>query len=183
MIRHSLVWALLLSGLSAALAQEDPPSSPEAIQQEYQKRIKKEYLHGVYIPADLGDAFFRLNELIDEAYRKKFLQAEEMEAARKLHFSLGRWITYNWGFYGGSRLSHYLRQRYGLSYPDDMARFIIIAYHRSGHQKDLNLNELAQKFVDFRRENWQKELLESPVIHSEKIDSGKIPARAKTIRP
>ncbi len=183
MIRHSLVWALLLSGLSAGLAQGDPPSSPDAIEQEYQKRIKKEYLYGVYIPEDLGDAFFRLNELIDEASRKKFLQAEEMEAARKLHFSLGRWIIYNWGFYGGSRLSHSLRERYGLSYPDDMARFIIIAYHRSCNQKALNLDELARKFVNFRQESWQKELLESPVIHSEKIDSSKIPANAKTIRP
>jgi len=183
MIRHSFVWALLTVVLSHGLAQGDPPPKPESPEQAYQKRIRQESLYGVYIPKDLGDAFFQLNKLIDSDSRKKFLEANELEAARKLHFSLGRWITYNWGFYRGSRLSHYLRERYGLSYPDDMARFIIIAYHRSGNQLDLKLDELAEQFVKYRKAEWQKELLNSPVIQSEKIDTSQIPPGAKTIGP
>lgn len=177
----TLAWIVV--GVVVLSAQKDPPATLEAFEEEYQKRIRKEYLFGTYIPKDLGDAFFQLNKLIDKESRLKFLRAGEMEAARKLHFSLGRWIMYNWGFYEGSRLSHYLRERYGLSYPDDMARFLIIAYHRSGNRKDLALDELAGKFTAHRQAEWKKELLKGQVIHSEKVDTSQIPPGAKTIDP
>ena len=46
----------------------------------------------------------------------------------------------NWGFYEGSRLSHFLRGA-GLQHPDDMARVILVCFHRHLNQKELNLQE------------------------------------------
>ena len=40
-----------------------PPASEDKYEEEYQKRIKKDYLYGVYIPKDLADAFTQLNRL------------------------------------------------------------------------------------------------------------------------
>ncbi len=57
-----ICWVLLmLIGIFCeGSSQEQSPSSPEAIEKEYQKRIKKERLYGVYIPKDLADAFCRI---------------------------------------------------------------------------------------------------------------------------
>lgn len=133
---------------------------------EYQKRIKKEYLNRVYIPADLAEAFIQLNGLIDAESKKKFLSIDEQQAARKLHFSLGRWMMHNWGFYEGSRLSHYLKGL-GITYPDDMARFIIITYHRNLSKTKLEVKALIDGFVEMREAEFQEKLKESEVIHQE----------------
>ena len=155
---------LLAVGSAASLFAQDPPQNEEEADQAYQQRIRKEYLKGVYIPQDLGDAFVTLNGLIDEESKKKFRSVSEEEAAIKLHFSLGRWIIHNWGFYEGSRLSHYLRTTVGLSYPDDMARFIIIAYHRNLNRRSLDVKPLADGFIQMRDSIRQKELEQGTVI-------------------
>ena len=120
-----------------------PPSTDEEIEKAYQKRIKREYLNNVYIPKDLADSFVELNQLIAEDSKKKFLSVPDTIAAKKLHFSLGRWIIYNWGFYEGSRFSHYLKNL-GIYFPDDMARFVIIAYHRNLKRSELKIKELVE---------------------------------------
>ncbi len=141
--------------------------SPDEIhERRYQKRIKQEYLEGVYIPKDLGDVFVRLNKLIDPKSKGKFKRLPEEEAGTRLHFSLGRWIIYNWGFYEGSRLSHYLKGL-GLSYPDDMARFIIITYHRYLNDEQLNVKALSQQLVERRKEEWREEMREGEILHKE----------------
>ena len=164
-----LEWYLLCLFIFAAQwsFSQDPPASEEAIEEVYQKRIKEAYIYGVYIPQDLADAFAQLNKLIDKDSKKKLKEAEEEEAVKKLHFSLGRWIIYNWGFYEGSRLSHSLRQL-GVYHPDDMARFIIITYHRYLNKKELKVKELMVQFTEKAQKEKEARKNRGTVIHEEK---------------
>ena len=129
----------------------------------YQNHIKKEKLFGVYIPKDLGDAFAQLNRLISPESKKKFRQVSERTAVRKLHFSFGRWMIYNWQFEEGSRFSHYLR-KLGLFDPDDMARFVMTAYHRQLNKKPLEIKALLEEIRANREQLKKKRLLKGEVI-------------------
>ncbi len=143
-------------------AQTRPPATKEEYEKNYRERIQKEYLFGVYIPKDMGDAFRQLDKLIDEESKAKFLSLGEDEAWHKLFFSLGRWMSYNWGFYGGSRFSHYLRSM-GITHPDDMIRFTIVLYHRhlSGGPLD------PKPLIDLILEERKAQLPEKKVIYRE----------------
>ncbi|MFK8102487.1 MAG: DUF6794 domain-containing protein [Saprospiraceae bacterium] len=155
-----------LIGSTVAFAQ-NPPSSEDSYEKEYQKRIKKERLYGVYIPKDLADSFIELNRLIDRKSKAKFKNRSENEVARKLHFSLGRWIIHNWGFYGGSRFSTYLN-KIGLNHPDDMARFIIVSYHRNLNRQKLEVKEQVEAFQAQRAAEEAERKKKAKVIHEEK---------------
>lgn len=170
MCRYLIITLLLLSG-ATLIAQ--PPSTKEEFEKEYQRRIQQETLNGIYIPKDLADAFVQLNKRIDEESKMTFKSVPEDTAAHKLFFSLGRWMTLNWGFYGGSRLSHYLREL-GVTYPEDMARFIIITYHRNLNRKPLNVKELVDEFIEKRRQEHLEKVEKGKVIHEEtrKVKNG-----------
>ena len=171
MCRYFIIAMIALLSGTALIAQ--PPSSKEAIEKEYQRRIRQEVLDGVYIPKDLTDAFIQLNKRIDEESKMAFKSVPEDTAAYKLFFSLGRWMTLNWGFYGGSRLSHYLRDL-GVTYPEDMARFIIITYHRNLNRKPLNVKELVDEFAEKRRQEHLEKAEKGTVIREEtrKVKNG-----------
>lgn len=171
MKKHITLLALL--GMSCLLYAQPPGTvsarmqqQADPIEEDYQTRIKKEMINGVYIPRDLEDAFRQLDVLTNESSRHKFKALSEADARHKLHFSLGRWIIYNWGFYEGSRLSYHLNQS-GLYEPDDMARFIIITYHRRLNRRPLQANELIAEFQEFRRKEREERLRQGKVIHKE----------------
>jgi len=169
-MRRKIFIFVLLAGVLGVKAQG--PDSAEVLQEEkYQKRIEKEYLFGVYIPADLADAINQLNQLTSKEARESFAARPEAEAVRKLHFSFGRWMIYNWGFYEGSRLSHFLKEEFDLFYPDDQARFIMIAFHRVLNQKPLDLEELAEKFIEYRRKEWAERVEKGQILYEEKVDT------------
>jgi hypothetical protein len=147
-------------------AQKDAEAETDAFEQDYETRIRKEMLYGVYIPKDLADAFQQLNQKTDEDSRKKFRGMSEEDARHKLHFSLGRWIINNWGFYGGSRLSKYLNE-IGIFNPDDMARFIILTYHRELNNKPLGVKELVEEFQEVRKVEQEQRLKEGTILHQE----------------
>ena len=69
---------------------------------------------------------------------------------------------YNWNFYEGSRFSHYLKEM-GVSFPDDMASFVIISYHRHLNGRELELEKRSAEIAEKRR-----------LEYLEKIDSGKV---------
>lgn len=149
------------------LTAQKPPENPDEYQKRYQKRIKKEVLNGVYIPSDLADAFTQLNRLIDKASREKFKTMPEEIIGKKLHFSLGRWVTHNWGFYGGSRFSHYLR-KLGINHPDDMAQFVMVSYHRNLHRKKLAIKEQIAYYQEKREQEKLDRLQKGTIIYEEK---------------
>jgi hypothetical protein len=160
-------WCLAFLAMAPLLlSAQKPPETLEEFEKTYAYRIQQEFLYGTYIPKDLADAFIQFNRLIDDPSRQKFKTLDEEEAANRLFFSLGRWITHNWGFYGGSRFSHYLREL-GLSYPDDMARFVIITYHRNLNRKSLDVKSLIERFQNERKMQEEERLKKGTIIHEE----------------
>ena len=129
---------------------QKPAETLEEYEAAYQRRIRQEVLNSVYIPKDLADAFNELNKKIDPDSERKFLSLPDTVAAQKLFFSLGRWINVNWGFYGGSRLSHYLKG-IGITHPEDMATFIIITYHRNLRREPLEVKSVVERLLEKRR--------------------------------
>ncbi|MEQ8704739.1 MAG: DUF6794 domain-containing protein [Phaeodactylibacter sp.] len=162
---------ILVAGLFAAnlslLSAQEPVATESEYDKAYERRIQQEYLYGVYIPKDLSDAIVQLNKLTERESLQKFRLADEEEAVRKLHFSLGRWIIHNWGFYGGSRLSLALKGM-GLHHPDDMARLIIRSLHRSLNKKPIEVKAQIEAFQSVREAERQKRLESAEVIYLKK---------------
>lgn len=157
----------LLTGTSVVYAQEEPVATEAEYDKAYERRIQQEYLYGVYIPKDLSDAIVQLNKLAERESLQKFRMAEEEEAVRKLHFSLGRWMIHNWGFYGGSRLSHALKDM-GLHHPDDMARLIIRSMHRSLNKKPIEVKAQIAVLQEAREAERKKRMESAEIIYEEK---------------
>lgn len=151
----------------AVNAQEGPASTESEYQKIYQERIKKDKLDGVYIPKNLDDALLQFDKLIAPESRAKFKLIPEDSVCNIMHNRLGQWIILNWGFYGGSRLSHYLKSA-GVTYPDDMADFLILAYSRKLNDKPVNIKELATGFRKKRQEEYEKSKMQGKVLKEEK---------------
>ncbi len=152
---------ILVGGLQA----QPNSQKPEDV---YHWRIKQEKLDGVYIPKDLGECFTELNDKVSKASKAKFKSVDEKVAMQQLHFSLGRWIWYNWGFYGGSRLSVYMN-KVGVKHPEDMADFIIVAYHRHLNKKPIEPQQLVD-FFQKRREKEKEQLKKKREAEKDKQD-------------
>ena len=175
MNRPGLISFFLVCLFPAALTAQavDPVKSPgdtATMQQIYEKNITRATLQGVYIPYDLYDTMKRLEALSPEESIEKFRNAPEEGIDRKLHFGLGRWMIVNWNFYEGSRLSHYLRQM-GITYPEDMANFLIVCYHRYLNGKDLDAKNLAQKYIEERRADLleRKKIIDTSEFHPDSV--------------
>lgn len=168
--KFSLFLCLAVVGSQTALsAQQQPalPNNEQEFEQQYQERIKKEILNGVYIPKNLDDAIAQLNKLISPDSKVKIKAIPEDSVCMYLHGRLGQWMILNWGFYGGSRLSHYLRSA-GVTYPDDMADFLILAYHRHLNGKPVNIKELVILFKEKRKKAFEAEKKTRTILHTEK---------------
>ena len=165
-----LLIALFTSTTLSAFSQDEatPASSANDIKEKYEWRIQQTKLAGQYIPKDIFDAFAELNRLTDADSRQKFASISENDAARKLYFSLGRWITTNWGLYEGSRLGHYLREA-GISYPEDQALAIVVCWHRSLNKKDINFKQVKEILAAKRQREREERLSKMPVIKEEVI--------------
>jgi hypothetical protein len=125
--------------------------------EKYAWRLRQEVLYGTYIPKDVNEVILELNKKIDPQSKAKFANVTEDEAASKLFFSLGRWMTHNWSLYEGSRLSKYMKDM-GIHHPDDMVRFFIVIYHRSLTKKPLEVKALVAKFAEKEAEEKKKRL-------------------------
>ena len=167
-----LLFLGLFLAVSSWMSAQKPPETKEEYEKAYEWRIRQEYLYEVYIPADLTDAFIQLNRLIDDPSRQKFKALDEEEATHRLFFSLGRWIIHNWGFYGGSRLSHFLHGL-GITHPEDMARFVMITYHRNLNRKPLEVKALVERFQEARKKEAEEKRKEGTILYEETRKVGK----------
>ena len=147
-----LFFLLMISSIDLVSQSYD-----ETFEAEYQKRIRKTRIADVYIPKDLDDAFIELKRLSHPDDIRKFAAAEEQEVCRKLHFGLGKWMMSNWQFYNGSRFSHYIKGL-GVTFPDDMAQFVLRSFHRHLNEVDLNSETLAAEYAEKRIEEHQRKL-------------------------
>lgn len=166
MLRIKILTLLLMLGGNTLLLSQKPADTQSEYEAAYKKRIQKPYLNNVYIPADMAEAFAEFNRLIDQESKQKFKRVPEDIAARKLHFSFGRWMTVNWSFYEGSRFSHYLKQ-VGVTHPDDMARFVIISYHRYLNKKPLDIKDQVTFYQEKRKSEMEARRSKGTVIHTE----------------
>lgn len=136
----------------------------------YNSNIKKSKLYGVYIPRDIEDAMTKLTELTTEEARKPLLKVHEDTIAKKLYFGLGRWMEYNWNFDEGSRFSHVLREK-GLTYTEDMTRFMLITFHRHLSGKPLDTDVLISKLIEQRMKKIKEARDKQPII---KVETRKV---------
>ncbi len=164
--RHTIALIVLSFASVAAFTQEIPKNEAE-YDSLYAKRILQEEIDGTYIPRDLNDAFAELKRLSSAADLQKLKAAPEDVARYRLHFGLGRWMIVNWGFYEGSRLSHYLKSA-GLEQPDDMARVILVCFHRHLNQKDLKFEEEVVFYRGLREKERLEKESQKQVISEEK---------------
>ncbi|MCI5081744.1 MAG: hypothetical protein MRY78_08635 [Saprospiraceae bacterium] len=162
-MRRVLFFATCLLFFSLTMTAQKPAETESEWEKEYNARVRKSVINGVYIPKDLNDALNQLDKLIDSESKVKFKWLEEDEAVKKLHFSFGRWIIYNWSLYEGSRLSVYFQQ-IGVTYPDDIAKLLMRAYHRKLNRKDLDFPGLAKFYAEKRKEEHLEKLREGEVI-------------------
>jgi len=149
--------------LSLPLLAQRPPETESEYDKAYQRRVQMESINGTYIPANLADAFVQLHKLIDKDSKQKFKNIAEDQAVKKLHFSFGRWIIINWGFYEGSRLSHSLKLK-GLHHPDDMAHFIIRSYHRSLNKAPIDAEAQIKQLLEQREQQRLERLKQGEVL-------------------
>jgi hypothetical protein len=151
---------------AAPAKPEGPANNEEEFEQRYRERITKDKLYGVYIPKNLADAMVQLDKNISAESQAVIKAIPEDSVVDRLHNRLGRWMINNWGFYEGSRLSHYLRSA-GVTYPDDMADLLILAYHRHLNGKPADIKETAQYYRETRKKEFQEEKKEGKVIGEE----------------
>lgn len=163
MKQHLIFLLCFFTCLNVGFCQQTPE---QEYMVKYDRNILKERINGVYIPIDMEDAFKELMDLSDPLSLEKFQHAPEDTIARKLHFGLGRWMSYNWNFYEGSRFSHYLKEM-GISYPDDMIQFVIVSFHKYLNKKNLDLESRAQYYKDRRKKEQQEKLKAAAVIKKE----------------
>lgn len=138
--------------------------------EKYEWRLRQSVLYGSYIPKDVNEVLLELNKKIDAKSKAKLAAVSEEEAATKLFFSLGRWMTHNWSLYEGSRLSKNMQDQ-GIHHPDDMVRFFIIVYHRSLTKKPLEVKELLTKFQLKENEEKRERVGKGTILHEEKKKS------------
>jgi len=162
-----MLCVVLLIGLMPVTAQTNREKEIAKYEKEYQKRVKKERLFGVYIPKDIADSFSQLNRLTSQSSRQVFKNAPEEIAIKKLHFSLGRWIIHNWGFYGGSRLSHQIKAL-GVTHPDEQARMIIRSYHRYLNKQPLDIKEQVEQVLAAQKARVEEKMKKATILHTEK---------------
>lgn len=150
-----------------SFAQIGPPNNKKEYEKMYNRRIRQSVINRVYIPKDMAEAFNELNKKIDEDSKVKFKTVSEEVAAKRLHFSLGRWLITNWSFYEGSRFSKYLRD-IGITHPDDMAHFTMRTYHRHLNKKPLDVKPLIIEIKERRKKQAETKKSGGEVIHEEK---------------
>ena len=134
-----------------------------AYNEQYEHNIALDYINNIYIPIDVNDALEQMDKLSDEEGRSRLLEADENLAAERLVYGLGKWMIVNWNFYEGSRLSHHLKT-FGVTHPDDMAKFLIVSYHRHLRKVPLELKERGEQFRIKDKKEQEKRNLEKKVI-------------------
>ncbi len=169
-MRNTNCFILLLFIFSSPLVAQQPspkeewPAGTEAeYERQYQERIKKDKLNGTYIPKNLEEAMLELDKRIMPDSKAKLKAIPEDQVCEVMHNRLGQWIILNWGFYGGSRLSHYIKSA-GITFPDDMADFLILAYHRRLNDKPVGIRELATEFKAKRKKEFEDRKKKGKVI-------------------
>lgn len=163
-MKYILLCLSLLVFFGSSISQTaTPTNTEEEYMKEYNKRVAKDSLFGVYIPKDAPDAFRQLDKLIDDASKKKFKEYPEEKVKVFGLRSLGKWMTMNWSLYEGSRLVANLKSR-GLYHPEDMALFLVIGYYRTLNNLPLEEKERIDEYQKKRHDAFLAEKKKRKVL-------------------
>lgn len=121
--------------------------------ENYEWRIKQQYLYDTYIPASPSEAYAELEMKTAEQALQKFAAYPEDSIRGRLQLTLGKWMAKNWQLHEGSRLSHYFSEL-GLSHPDDMVEFLILGFHRDLNGVEVKKGELIDRLVKRRKSKY-----------------------------
>jgi len=146
----SLLLFIIFLGSSNGNAQVDS-------YENYEWRIKQQYLYDTYIPASPSEAFSELEMKTPDQSLKKFATYPEDSIRGRLQLTLGKWLAKNWQLHEGSRLSHYFSES-GLTHPEDMSEFLILGFHRYLNDVELQKEDLIDRLVERRKSRYFKSL-------------------------
>lgn len=149
-MKHLWILLYFLCCIPQRVICQDTFSYADQFQKEYEVRIQKSHINGFYIPKDLPDALRILDEIVDEEGKAKFAARPDSIAVKHVFFSFGRWINVNWGMEFGSRLTVALN-KLGVSYPDDMVRLVMYAYHKHLRKETLDVPVLVDRVIAERK--------------------------------
>jgi|GEM_PF-1930518 len=167
-----LLLAMLWNHAVGLYAQKRILKSSEPYR-EYQKRmdslyayrIQQSYLDGHYIPADEREAVDSLIAALGPHNIRRIQKLSEQQVVRGLIGSVGRWIIVRWGLEEGSRLGHHMKEKYGVSFPIDIADFLLTAMYRKVHNRPVRWHEIAKKIRERRKALLTKRLQsQNPVL-------------------
>ncbi len=125
-IGMKIVFVAVLVALATFHAQAQ--NNQNNTEKEYQQKLQKDSINGVYIPKNLKDCFIQLDKILSDKDKQTIKHLENREKTILLHHGFGTWLRNNWGLWGGSRLQQYLAQK-GLNHPDDMSAIVLEFYY------------------------------------------------------
>ena len=95
---------------------------------EYQQKLQKDTINGVYIPKNLEDCFIQFDKLLSDEDKQTIKQLRNRKETIQYHHGLGMWLRNNWGLWGGSRLQEYMLNK-KIKHPDEMSAIILEFYY------------------------------------------------------
>ena len=104
-----------------------------------------------FIPKNLGQCIFKLNEELPENLIDKMRNDPEEDMVR-YHMGLGRTIRNDWGLWSGGPLAVWFRN-IGVDHPDDMSSIILTSFHRDLNGKPLDVEGQVEHFKAY----WERE--------------------------
>lgn len=148
-----------------ALSGQSAAESARVADSTFKSNVVKSRIDGVYIPKNIEDAMLELDRLSPPESKVKYKEAEELVVAKKLHFGLGRWMSVNWSFVPGSRISKLLTD-IGLIMEEEKINFMLRMYHRHLNGKPLMAIETAKEYIQKREDEYRKMMKEQHGIDS-----------------
>ncbi len=139
----------------------------------YQYRIQQVYLDGRYIPATEEEAVDSLIAVLGERNIERIRRLPEQRVVQGLIGSVGRWMIVRWGLEEGSRLSHHIKEHYGVSFPIDIADFLLTAMYRKVQHQPIQWENIAKRIRARRKVLLQKRLKNTH--HPMTLDTTHIP--------
>jgi len=73
---------------------------------------------------------------------------DEKEAVVSAHNGFGRWIRNEWGLWSEGKLKNWFLSM-GIKHADDMSSIILTSYHRVRNNKEVNLEEQFDHYIEY----------------------------------
>lgn len=127
----------------------------EANEEIYMVRLNRDYLNGLYIPANIEECMQQLDNMMDHNSKENFKIQEESKAVASAYiFNPGIWVRNNWGLWGGSRLQKYFSDQ-GVNEPEAMSWIILTCYyhHQNGKPVDIE-KQVSNEMQKEKGKSW-----------------------------